>query len=251
MIVQDGSGRDIDDAVKLDPPALGLGLAVADAEPADEPVARVAGAVLGQRTGHDVACDPQVNLAQVRLGDQAVGAPYGALGGYPGQSDPADKIRVHSEIAHHLPVGLHLCLHHDADNGYGLWRIGCHAAQSRSGLVRVTHLLDGVQYGAQYQARQVLLDNIEWSLIASSICHWRGRDPPINIPCYLEMIYICRTQPETQKQLHSYNLKLVTVRSKMSEPPIEILSHKSITQEQTLEFKLLVRRFNGSKRKRM
>ena len=59
------------------------------------------------------------------------------------------------------------------------------------------------------------------------------------------------TSLETRKQLHSYNLKLVTVRSKMSEPPIEILSHKSITQEQTLEFKLLVRRFNESKRKRM
>ena len=80
QVVQDGLGGDIDDAVQLDPAALEPDLVVADAEPPDEPVAGVAGAVPGHRTGHhDVADDPRVDLTQVWLGDHAVGAPYGAL----------------------------------------------------------------------------------------------------------------------------------------------------------------------------
>ena len=83
QVVQDGPGGDIDDAVQLDPAALEPDPVVADAEPPDEPVAGVAGAVPGQRAGHhDVADDPRVDLTQVWLGDHAVGAPYGALGGY-------------------------------------------------------------------------------------------------------------------------------------------------------------------------
>ena len=81
-VVQDGSGGDVDDAVQLDPAALELDLVVADAEPPDEPVAGVAGAVPGHRTGHrDVADDPRVDFPQVSLGNHAVGAPDGALGG--------------------------------------------------------------------------------------------------------------------------------------------------------------------------
>ena len=68
------------------------------------------------------------------------------LEGYLGQSDPADKIRVHPEVAHHLPVGLRLCLHEDADDGHGLWRVGGHAAQSGFGLVWIAQILDYLQY---------------------------------------------------------------------------------------------------------
>ena len=129
MTVQDGSSRDIDDAVKLDPPALGLGLAVADAEPADEPVAGVTGAVPGHRTGHHgVADDPRVDLTQGWLGDHAVGAPDGALGGYPGQPYLHGEAPVHPEVVHHLSVGARHCFHENADDDHGLWRVGGHAA---------------------------------------------------------------------------------------------------------------------------
>ena len=104
MAVRDGPGGYVYDAVQLDPSALGLGPVMPDAEPPGEPVAGVADSTTPcQRAGRDVAHDPQVHLAQVRFGYPPVGAPDGVPGWYPGQSDPADHIRMHLEVANHLP----------------------------------------------------------------------------------------------------------------------------------------------------
>ena len=159
--------------MQLDLAALEPDLVVADAEPPDEPVAGVAGAVPGHRVGHhDVADDPRVDLPQVWLRDQSVGAPDGALGGYPGQPHPPDQVRVDPEMAHHLSVGARLGLHENADYGHGLWRVSCHAAQSELGPVEVAQILYYSQYRAQHEARQTLLDQVVLSLIAFSFFHW-------------------------------------------------------------------------------
>ena len=132
---------DIDDAVQLDPAALEPDLVVSDAEPPDEPVAGVAGAVPGRRAGHhDVADDPRVGFPQVSLGNHAIGAPDGALGGYPGQPYLHGEAPVHPEVAHHLSAGARLGPHEDADDGHGLWRVGGHAAQSGFGPVWVAQI---------------------------------------------------------------------------------------------------------------
>ena len=145
-VVKDGPCGDVYNAVQLDPAALEPDLIVPDAEPPDEPVAGVAGAVACQRAGrYDIADDPRVDPAQVWLGNHAVCAPDGALEGYPCQPHPAGSIRVHPEAAHHLPVGLHLCLHHDADGCIGLGRICRHAAQARSDSIRLIEIIDDSQ----------------------------------------------------------------------------------------------------------
>ena len=157
------------------PAALEPDLVVVDAEPPDEPVAGVAGAVPGHRTSHhDVADDPRVDFPQVSLGNHAIGAPDGALGGYPRQPHPSNQIRVDPEMAHHLSVGARLGLHEDADYGHGFWRVGGHAAQSGFGLVWVAQILDYLQYRVQYEARQMLLNQAVLSLIAFSFFHWVG-----------------------------------------------------------------------------
>ena len=51
----------------------------------------------------------------------------------------------------------------------GLWRVGGHAAQSGLGPVWVAQILDYLQYRVQYEARQMLLDQLVWSLIAFSL----------------------------------------------------------------------------------
>ena len=115
-----------------------------------------------------------MDLPQVRLGDQSVGAPDGALGGYPGQPHRPDQIRVDPEVVHHLSVGARLCPHEDADDDHGLWRVGGHAAQSGLGPVWVAQILYYPQHRAQYEARQALLDQLVLSLIAFYFFHWVG-----------------------------------------------------------------------------
>ena len=161
--------------MQLGPAALEPDLVVADAEPSDEPVAGVAGAVLGQRAGHhDVADDPRVDLPQASLGNHAIGAPDGALGGYPGQPHLPDQIRVDPEVARHLSAGARLGLHGDAGDGHGLWLVGGRAARSGFGLVGVAQILYYPQYRVQYDARQMLLDQVVLPLIAFSFFRWVG-----------------------------------------------------------------------------
>ena len=161
--------------MQLDPAALEPDLVVSDAEPPDESATGVAGAVPGQRAGHhDVADDPRVDFPQISLGNHTIGAPDGALGGYPGQLHPPDQVRVDPEMAHHLSVGARLGLHENADYGHGLWRADGHAAQSGFGLVWVAQIFYYPQYRAQYEARQMLLDQVVLSLIAFSFFQWVG-----------------------------------------------------------------------------
>ena len=65
---------------------------------------------------------------------------------------------------------------------------------------------------------------------------------PINIPCYLEMIYICRTQPQKAKQLHILNKILPTEMNSWDEyntrediDPLEVslqLQNQAYTDDQ-------------------
>ena len=63
MVVQDGFGAYVDDAVQIDPPAPSLDPVMPDAKPPDKPVAGVAdGTAPCQRGGYDTAHDPHVGL---------------------------------------------------------------------------------------------------------------------------------------------------------------------------------------------